>query len=81
MSRLKKTFPISFFIVAAFAIIVVISASSIPVALGLMGIAEQIEVRNLQFIDGVNGANDTIKVTVINVGSSSATITNGYVPG
>jgi hypothetical protein len=42
---------------------------------------EQIGVRNLQFIDGVNGANVTIKVTLTNTGSSSVTITDGSIHG
>jgi hypothetical protein len=79
MIRLKKTFSISFFIVAVFPFIVVISALSTPNALGLMSAtAEQVAIRNLQFVEGVDGANDAMKVTVINMGSSSATITKSY---
>jgi hypothetical protein len=76
MIRHKKTFSISFLIVEVFALIVVISAFSTPDALGLMGTAEQIQIRNLQFVEAVDGSNDAIKVTVINTGSSSAIITN-----
>jgi predicted RNA-binding protein with EMAP domain len=77
MSGLKKTFSIRFLIVAVFAIIVVTSTLSTPTALGLMGTVEQVEIRNLQFVGGVEGGNDAIKVTVVNTGSMSAIITNG----
>ena len=79
MSWFKKPFSISFLIVAVFTLIVVISAFSTPAALGLMGIAEQVGIRNLQFVEGVDGENDGIKVTVTNTGSMSAIVTKGSV--
>ncbi len=76
MVRYKKTFSISFLIIAAFVLSVVISVLSTPNALGLMGTAEQVAIRNLQFVERFDGANDAIKITVINMGSTSAIITN-----
>jgi hypothetical protein len=78
MIRHKKTFSISFLIVEVFTLIVVISALSTPEALGLMGTTEQVAIKNLQFVEGVDGANDAMKVTVINMGSSWAIITKSY---
>jgi hypothetical protein len=76
MIRFKITFSIRFFIVAVFTLIVVISALSTPAGLGLMGTTEQVAIKNLQFVEGVEGSKDTIKVTVINTGSTSAIIIN-----
>jgi hypothetical protein len=78
MIWLKKTFSIRFLIIAVFALIVVISTLSTPTALGLMGNAEQVAIKNLQFVEGVDGSNDAIKVTVINMGSASVIITKSY---
>ena len=74
---------ILYFSLLSFAIMafIIFQVSSQSATLGLMGIAEQLSIKNLQFIEGVNGANDAIKVTVINVGRTSATITKGSMDG
>jgi hypothetical protein len=77
MRRFKKIFSISFLIVTVIVTIVTINTMSTPAS--LMGIVEQLSIRNIQLIGGVDGAKDSIKVTIINTGSVSTTITNGSV--